>query len=70
MTTNQTLAGKYLPIPSSHVNGMAFMNPDTGEILDFPESWRSNLDGVEHILTCNETGDYEEIQPIWPINFI
>lgn len=61
MTTNtQSRIHPFYPIASLNENGMAFANAETGEILDFPASWRTNLDGVEHIIMCNLSGDYEE----------
>jgi len=66
MTTNQSTIAPFLPVPSSHVNGMAFANSETGEILDFDASWRANLDGVEWIIRCNLEGNYEEQAPLFP----
>lgn len=66
MTTNQSTIAPFVPTTSALPNGMAFVNPETGEILDFPESWRTNLDGVEHILRCNLDGNYEEQAPLFP----
>ena len=54
----------YLPITPSEANAMAFEHVETGEILEFPESWRSHLDDVERILMQNHYGDYEVIDPI------
>lgn len=64
--TNKSTIHPYVPTTSDLPGGMAFLNPETGEILDFPSSWRTNLDGVEHILRANLAGDYEEQAPLFP----
>lgn len=56
----------YAPIPSALPNGLAFERLDTGEILDFPESWRQDPEGICHILQCNLDGNYEEQAPLFP----
>jgi hypothetical protein len=63
---NKSRIHPFVPTTSCLPNGMAFENLETGEILDFPESWRTNLDGVEHIIMCNLAGDYEEQAPLFP----
>lgn len=60
MTIDQINTGSFSLIDSDLPNGIAFADDNTGEILDFPESWRSNPERIEHILWCNMTGDYEE----------
>lgn len=56
----------FVPTTSLNEGGLAFVNEETGEILDFPASWRADLDAVEHIIVSNLIGDYEEQAPLFP----